>query len=265
MSRIWDDSPYSHTMLLLHVAMGDAANDEGEFWYRQETLAKKARVSERYLRDVVKQMIQDGYLETYKRGRRKAYRLLIPELSSGAKGELSSGQHRNSVPVPIEPSVEPSSRNHERTTSSRERGPDMRIPYDQEMPEEGRTPKAKKEPPAPGTNPWVVYRFREVARKHGVTRFNLRHLNSLVKSLREEEGLSNEEIEIVIRVFFTRYGDVVRAKRTEIDPIRIFHQQINSGLLAQAEDLIRKHRRGDTSNVIDPEVQRIMERYSRSG
>lgn len=159
---------------------------------------------------------------------------------------------------------------NERTTSSRieaETGPmGKSVIYDnQEMPEEGRNPKTKKEPPTPGTNPWVVYRFREIARKHGVTRFNLRHLNSLVKSLREEEGLSNEEIEIVIRVFFSRYGDTVRMKRSEIDPIRIFHQRINSGLLAQAEDLIRKHRRGDTSSVIAPEVQTILERYSSSG
>lgn len=268
MTRIWDESPYTHTMLLLHIAMGDAANDEGEFWYRQETLAKKARVSTRYLYEVTKTMIEDGYLETYKRGRRKAYRLLIPELSSGTKPEPSSGRKRNSVPVPIEPSVEPSGKNHQTPTGSGSAEGDDVVRSvrddDQEMPEYGdatkRAKKPKGEAPPPGTSARLVWKFREECRRLRVYRFNISHLNRLTDSLREEEELSNEEIEILIGVFFARYGETVRSKR-EFDPVRLFHQQINSGLVRQADDLIEKHRRGGTKS--DPAPNKYAEMWRK--
>lgn len=119
---------------------------------------------------------------------------------------------------------------------------------DQEMPEYGNETKRKKKPkgeaPPPGTSARLVWKFREECKRLRVYRFNISHLNRLTDSLREEEEkLSNEEIEIVIDVFFARYGEDVRHKR-EIDPVRMFHQQINSGLVRQCDDLIAKHRRG---------------------
>lgn len=63
MSWVWDNSPYDGKALLLHLALADFANDEGDCWPSQPTLARKARCTERHVRDCVKQMIADGFLE----------------------------------------------------------------------------------------------------------------------------------------------------------------------------------------------------------
>lgn len=63
MSWVWDQSPYDGKALLIHLALADFSNDEGECWPSQPVLARKARCSERHVRDVVSAMVGDGYLE----------------------------------------------------------------------------------------------------------------------------------------------------------------------------------------------------------
>lgn len=78
--RVWSDSPYKGSRLLLHLAMADHANDEGWFYAGQNSLARKARCSVEYVRESVMAMVDDGTLliERKGSGRGKAteYRLL---------------------------------------------------------------------------------------------------------------------------------------------------------------------------------------------
>lgn len=85
MSWVWDHSPYEGKALLLHLALADFANDAGECWPSQPTLASKARCTERYVRDTVSQMVQDKMLE-------------IVSVSNGATSHRYKLIPRNSVP-----------------------------------------------------------------------------------------------------------------------------------------------------------------------
>lgn len=62
-SLVWSDSPYQGDRLLLHLALADFANDEGECWPSQRTLARKARCSERWVRESIAAMVADGLIE----------------------------------------------------------------------------------------------------------------------------------------------------------------------------------------------------------
>ena len=87
--RVWEQSPYQGDKLLLHLALADFANDEGECWPSQRTLASKARCSQRWVRECIAGMVADGMLEireqTLGRGGRTLYVL---------KGELSASLPR---------------------------------------------------------------------------------------------------------------------------------------------------------------------------
>jgi hypothetical protein len=79
MSWIWSNSPYKGERLLLHLALGDFANDQGECFPSVATLAKKARCSDVWCRAGIRQMIEDDLIEIVKpgvgRGRSNLYRL----------------------------------------------------------------------------------------------------------------------------------------------------------------------------------------------
>lgn len=66
MSWVWDNSPYDGKALLVHLALADFANDSGECWPSQTTLARKARCTDRHVRDVIRMMQTDGYIEIVK-------------------------------------------------------------------------------------------------------------------------------------------------------------------------------------------------------
>lgn len=62
MSWVWQNSPYEGKALLLHLALGDFADDAGRCWPSQTTLARRARCTTRHVRDTISQMIEDGYV-----------------------------------------------------------------------------------------------------------------------------------------------------------------------------------------------------------
>ena len=108
MSWVWDHSPYEGKALLLHLALADFANDAGEAWPSQPTLAKKARCTERYVRDAVATMEQDGYLSVSKPSNgRDSHRYTltngprnsVPPRNSGAgREEVSDRERGNPLP-----------------------------------------------------------------------------------------------------------------------------------------------------------------------
>lgn len=85
MSWVWDNSPYEGSALLLHLALADYANDSGECWPSQTTLAAKARCSTRYVRTITQRMLDEEYLE-------------IVSASNGVKPNHYRLIARNSVP-----------------------------------------------------------------------------------------------------------------------------------------------------------------------
>lgn len=79
MTRVWDEAPFEKTTLLILLCMADHANDEGVCWPAIPTLAKKARCSERWARDIVAELEQKGWLERDLRpGRATMYKVLFP-------------------------------------------------------------------------------------------------------------------------------------------------------------------------------------------
>ena len=81
MTWVWANSPYSGERLLLHLALADFANDDGECFPSHGTLAKKARCSQGWVSQTIKQMIADSLIEIVEpagqgRGKVGRYRLL---------------------------------------------------------------------------------------------------------------------------------------------------------------------------------------------
>lgn len=62
MSAVWEEADVSGAMLLVLLALADYANDQGFCWPGVHALAKKARVSERYVRELLGDLESNGYL-----------------------------------------------------------------------------------------------------------------------------------------------------------------------------------------------------------
>ena len=134
-SRVWESSPYAESALLVHLALADWCDDEGVCYPSQEKIAAKSRVSARWVRELMKRMVDDGYLEVLsesKRGVSRRYRLTFPGSEfHGSKfpgTERSNDRNslhndRNSVtpmtgtPASREPSLEPSEEPSVRTVN----------------------------------------------------------------------------------------------------------------------------------------------------
>jgi hypothetical protein len=102
MTWVWANSPYSGERLLLHLALADFANDEGECFPSHGTLAKKARCSQGWVSQTIKQMIADSLIEIVVpagqgRGKVGRYRLLkgLTELDQSEPLGLTSTHLRS--------------------------------------------------------------------------------------------------------------------------------------------------------------------------
>ncbi len=84
MSAVWDQSTQSGNSLLLLLALADYANDSGVCWPSVETLANKARVSDRTVQRMIQKLIADNELEIVEQGggrRSHRYRVLVRGVS----------------------------------------------------------------------------------------------------------------------------------------------------------------------------------------
>lgn len=83
MTKVWSDSPYNGTRLILHLALADMAHDDGRFFASQTHLAHKARCTTHYVREVINEMIAGGWIvivtKGNSRGKATVYQLLIPK------------------------------------------------------------------------------------------------------------------------------------------------------------------------------------------
>lgn len=70
MSHVWENSKQSGSALVLLLAIADFANDDGMAWPAIGTLAKKIRMSERYVHRLVRDMVTAGEMRVeYKAGK----------------------------------------------------------------------------------------------------------------------------------------------------------------------------------------------------
>lgn len=88
---VWESSPFKGERLLLHLALADFANDEGECWPSQPTLARKARCSVTWVRLGLRDLKTEGLLEVVSegsgRGNRTQYRLLRKGVTTNGVSE----------------------------------------------------------------------------------------------------------------------------------------------------------------------------------
>lgn len=115
MSQIWDDAPFEKTTLLVLLCLADMANDRGVCWPSVETIAKKARCSERWVRDVLVELEAAGYVGKEPRaGQTTRYHVHFPPIEGlgdephfrpeeTAPLNPSSGEGGTPVPVGAEP------------------------------------------------------------------------------------------------------------------------------------------------------------------
>lgn len=103
MSHVWECSPFKGERLLLHLALADFANDEGECWPSQPTLARKARCSVTWVRIGLRDLQREGLLEVLSagsgRGHRTQYRLIRKGVTVNGvppKGETSTQERVHS-------------------------------------------------------------------------------------------------------------------------------------------------------------------------
>src|ERR1044071_3232852 len=96
MQAIWNHSAASGTALLVLLAIGDYANDGGVAWPKVETLAKKARCTERQVQKVLRQLVAAQELAVEEKAGPRGtnrYRVLVSGLDGGAGwGEKNSGE-----------------------------------------------------------------------------------------------------------------------------------------------------------------------------
>lgn len=93
MTKVWSDSPYSGTKLLIHLALADISHDDGRFFASQSNLSRKGRCSIEYVRKVINEMIEDGQLMIVTKGNSKGkatvYQLIWKKLPNNIGDEES--------------------------------------------------------------------------------------------------------------------------------------------------------------------------------
>ena len=106
MSRVWSESPYNGTRLILHLALADMAHDDGRFFASQTHLAQKSRCTTHYIREVINEMIAQGYIKIISKGNSRGnatvYQLLfppdkLPNLDREIDTELPNSDRGNSL------------------------------------------------------------------------------------------------------------------------------------------------------------------------
>lgn len=86
MSAVWENGPEDKAELIVLLALADFANDAGDCWPSMPTIGRKARMSERNARRVVRKLEEDGYVQTVAGGGRfgcSQYRINPDKLSPG--------------------------------------------------------------------------------------------------------------------------------------------------------------------------------------
>jgi hypothetical protein len=85
MSAIWERAPYDGGTLIVLLALGDYCNDEGECFPNICSIARKARLGERQVHNILRDLKNDGVISIQKGGGRgvsNRYRIHTETLNS---------------------------------------------------------------------------------------------------------------------------------------------------------------------------------------
>jgi len=76
---VFEHSPYEDSTFVVHLALADVANDlnENKIWAFHETLARKARVSDRSLSRAIATLLADGFLQKLESPQGRARRATV--------------------------------------------------------------------------------------------------------------------------------------------------------------------------------------------
>ena len=174
MSRVWSDSPYNGTRLILHLALADMAHDDGRFFASQTHLAKKARCTTHYVREVINELIANGFVAIVvkgnSRGKATVYQLLIPaELPNSDREsdtELPNSDTPNSQTLTLQ--LPNSTSHHSSYTSILSTTDATAIAVRPEFEEAAKTWWEKQEVKPLGKNAWFsLLKVCEAATKRG--------------------------------------------------------------------------------------------------
>lgn len=104
---VLERSPLSGTALLVHIVLGDLANDqhENELWMRQERIAHRARTTRQTVNRTLGEMVDAGLLEvvsTTSFGLTR-FRLLLDDAAHPAREWTEPKRSRGTVPPPPPP------------------------------------------------------------------------------------------------------------------------------------------------------------------
>lgn len=78
MTLAWDHAPVKGSKLIVLLALADHANDEGRCWPSMDRIAHRARMTVRQARRVVRDLEEEGLLETYEReGQSSVFTVLV--------------------------------------------------------------------------------------------------------------------------------------------------------------------------------------------
>lgn len=120
MSDVWAFGPEHQGELMVLLVLADYANDEGECWPAVGSIAEKARISERSVRRILRNLEESGYIQTHEnRGRNytNLYQINLESLKpdnlagveNDTKNRTSDAENRTSATVkPDTVSPEPS-------------------------------------------------------------------------------------------------------------------------------------------------------------
>ena len=106
MTDVWDRAPFDQTHLLVLLALADQANDAGRCWPSAAHIAKRARCSDRYVRQVISELQSAGWLSIEeRRGRSSMYTVTTPEPRFTPEPQLrGEPQATPEKPSPLSPS-----------------------------------------------------------------------------------------------------------------------------------------------------------------
>ena len=116
MTYIWEHSKHKGSGLLLLLAIGDHAHDDGTGAYPSvKTLAEKVRMSERSVHYLIKRLVASGELGVDSAAGPKGCNLFRVQMAEGVQTSVGGGANQRMQgvqPIAPEPSIEPSLNRH---------------------------------------------------------------------------------------------------------------------------------------------------------
>ena len=105
MQWVFDNSPYTGGGRLVHLALADKANDHNDYelWMHQAKIGAMARLSVNQVGRVLRQMVDDGYLELLEkgggRGKAARYRLVFIPPQNGSVSDTDTPPSDDGYPT----------------------------------------------------------------------------------------------------------------------------------------------------------------------